>query len=85
MAAPHRGSMPVVLPRGDGVALCLPLDRCRSCVGCRLPICQACVSCWSSSSRKPSLEPGLQTVGDVVAGLDAVAWVDLQTDSRGYF
>ena len=30
MAAPHRGSMPVVLPRGDSVVLCLSLDRCRS-------------------------------------------------------
>ena len=77
MAAPHRGSMPVVLPRGDGVALCLPLDRCRSCVGCRLPICQACVMELEhlSSSRKPSLEPDLQAVGDAVGGLDAMSLV----------
>lgn len=37
MAAPHRGSMPVVLPRGDSVVLCfLSIDAAATvAVGCR--------------------------------------------------
>ena len=53
----------------------------------RLPIfCQACVELELARSRKLSLEPDLQAVGDAVGGLGAMSLGALQfARSRGYF